>query len=121
MPVSVGEEGPWGHSDIFREPTDPEMIAYLGRKRESLQNEVRWMGLYTLGCMFISFAFARVGSRWPRAQVTKTYGVPRRVPYVAQDTTPPRTNFQICFAAKAMTVPKMAGLEPSRREHSQKA
>ncbi|CAM9626482.1 unnamed protein product [Ectocarpus sp. 6 AP-2014] len=40
MSASVGEEGPWGHSDIFRAPTDPEMIAYLGRKRESLQNEV---------------------------------------------------------------------------------
>ncbi|CAM9488020.1 unnamed protein product [Ectocarpus sp. 4 AP-2014] len=40
MSASAGEEGPWGHSNIFREPTDPEMTAYLGRKRESLQNEV---------------------------------------------------------------------------------
>lgn len=40
MAMPSGEEGPWGHSDIFSEPTDPEMIEYLGRKRESLQNQV---------------------------------------------------------------------------------
>lgn len=40
MAMPPMEEGPWGHSDIFREPTDPEMIEYLGRKRESLQIQV---------------------------------------------------------------------------------
>lgn len=33
-------EGVWGHADIFNEPTDPEMIDYLRKKREGLQNQV---------------------------------------------------------------------------------
>lgn len=40
MAMPPVEEGPWGNSDIFSEPTDPEMIEYLGRKRESLQIQV---------------------------------------------------------------------------------
>lgn len=40
MAMPPVEEGPWGQSDIFSEPTDPEMIEYLGRKRESLQTQV---------------------------------------------------------------------------------
>lgn len=40
MTMPVAEDGPWAHSDIFHEPTDPEMVEYLGRKRESLQNQV---------------------------------------------------------------------------------
>ena len=40
MPMPAVEDGPWAHSDIFHEPTDPDMVEYLGRKRESLQNQV---------------------------------------------------------------------------------
>lgn len=40
MTINLVEEGPWAQSDIFQEPTDPDMIEYLGRKREAFQNQV---------------------------------------------------------------------------------
>lgn len=33
-------EGPWAHLDIFNEPSDPDMVDHLRRKRESLESQV---------------------------------------------------------------------------------
>lgn len=64
MAMSLAEEGPWGQLDIFHEPTDPEMVEHLGRKRESFQNQVCCIRLHLHPSRIVCMAAAVIEYVW---------------------------------------------------------